>query len=367
MKIGRNDPCPCGSGRKYKKCCDSVPRGHPTGIMSKARTLLGLARFRGEPPEPLIFQGSPVIILGNSLVYTDPGRTFHELLRTLTAKTLGEEWVRTEIAKPESECHPIARWFHAVSRLTADQSRATKHPDGQFSVPADGDSLRLLLFGRDLWYLRHGKALPTKLLSRLRHRENFQGALYEIAVASIVARAGFSIDWIDETSAAQRPEFIASSTSSSVRIAVEAKSRHRPGSLGQLGTSAAPGDIKLDLDALGQDAISKDSQGLPFLIFVDLNSPHELSPASREVVRDLQALGMRLSTSGGKPGAGFNALILTNIAYHYGAPLEVPPRPWFGIYRSRYATSPLPAGVLDEIFSATRFYGQLPDPDGPRV
>ncbi|MEJ2040503.1 MAG: SEC-C metal-binding domain-containing protein [Desulfosarcinaceae bacterium] len=21
MKIGRNDPCPCGSGKKYKKCC----------------------------------------------------------------------------------------------------------------------------------------------------------------------------------------------------------------------------------------------------------------------------------------------------------------------------------------------------------
>ncbi|MCP4676284.1 MAG: hypothetical protein GY854_12390 [Deltaproteobacteria bacterium] len=20
-KVGRNDPCPCGSGRKYKKCC----------------------------------------------------------------------------------------------------------------------------------------------------------------------------------------------------------------------------------------------------------------------------------------------------------------------------------------------------------
>ena len=24
-KIGRNDPCPCGSGKKYKKCCGSVP------------------------------------------------------------------------------------------------------------------------------------------------------------------------------------------------------------------------------------------------------------------------------------------------------------------------------------------------------
>lgn len=22
-KVGRNDPCPCGSGKKYKKCCGS--------------------------------------------------------------------------------------------------------------------------------------------------------------------------------------------------------------------------------------------------------------------------------------------------------------------------------------------------------
>jgi preprotein translocase subunit SecA len=25
-KVGRNDPCPCGSGKKYKKCC-----GRPGG------------------------------------------------------------------------------------------------------------------------------------------------------------------------------------------------------------------------------------------------------------------------------------------------------------------------------------------------
>ena len=23
-KIGRNDPCPCGSGKKYKHCCGSI-------------------------------------------------------------------------------------------------------------------------------------------------------------------------------------------------------------------------------------------------------------------------------------------------------------------------------------------------------
>lgn len=22
-KVGRNDPCPCGSGKKYKKCCEA--------------------------------------------------------------------------------------------------------------------------------------------------------------------------------------------------------------------------------------------------------------------------------------------------------------------------------------------------------
>ncbi|MBS0648135.1 MAG: SEC-C domain-containing protein [Verrucomicrobia bacterium] len=22
-KVGRNDPCPCGSGQKFKKCCES--------------------------------------------------------------------------------------------------------------------------------------------------------------------------------------------------------------------------------------------------------------------------------------------------------------------------------------------------------
>jgi len=26
-KVGRNDPCPCGSGKKYKKCCGAV-EGH---------------------------------------------------------------------------------------------------------------------------------------------------------------------------------------------------------------------------------------------------------------------------------------------------------------------------------------------------
>jgi len=25
-KVGRNDPCPCGSGKKFKKCCMQSPK-----------------------------------------------------------------------------------------------------------------------------------------------------------------------------------------------------------------------------------------------------------------------------------------------------------------------------------------------------
>ncbi|QSO47150.1 SEC-C metal-binding domain-containing protein [Alicyclobacillus mengziensis] len=28
MKVGRNDPCPCGSGKKFKKCCIDKPEYH---------------------------------------------------------------------------------------------------------------------------------------------------------------------------------------------------------------------------------------------------------------------------------------------------------------------------------------------------
>lgn len=29
MKVGRNEPCPCGSGNKFKKCCLNKPFPNP--------------------------------------------------------------------------------------------------------------------------------------------------------------------------------------------------------------------------------------------------------------------------------------------------------------------------------------------------
>ena len=50
MKIGRNDPCPCGSGRKYKNCCledrgsGSLPDG-PAGVFAEIRQALQGRQF----------------------------------------------------------------------------------------------------------------------------------------------------------------------------------------------------------------------------------------------------------------------------------------------------------------------------------
>jgi len=48
MKIGRNDPCTCGSGKKYKKCCGSLAAeaGTPALASSASSPAVTAARRR---------------------------------------------------------------------------------------------------------------------------------------------------------------------------------------------------------------------------------------------------------------------------------------------------------------------------------
>src|SRR5262245_47779168 len=53
MKIGRNDPCPCGSGKKYKKCCLAKDEATArTAYAQQAATQRELARAFDLPPLP---------------------------------------------------------------------------------------------------------------------------------------------------------------------------------------------------------------------------------------------------------------------------------------------------------------------------
>jgi hypothetical protein len=40
-KAGRNDPCPCGSGKKFKKCCDvpKQPKIRQASVLSSGKTV----------------------------------------------------------------------------------------------------------------------------------------------------------------------------------------------------------------------------------------------------------------------------------------------------------------------------------------
>jgi hypothetical protein len=52
-KIGRNDPCPCGSGKKHKKCCLGRVRPAPSQLLTPSRSPMASpveeGRFRIEP------------------------------------------------------------------------------------------------------------------------------------------------------------------------------------------------------------------------------------------------------------------------------------------------------------------------------
>jgi hypothetical protein len=66
--VGRNDPCPCGSGRKYKQCCSGKMlgvkgrRGWMLGILGlalAAAVAWGVMRSQAPPPAPSAVQTPP--------------------------------------------------------------------------------------------------------------------------------------------------------------------------------------------------------------------------------------------------------------------------------------------------------------------
>jgi hypothetical protein len=50
-KVGRNEPCPCGSGKKYKKCCGNES-GEPVAEENKDGSV-GKATITKFPVRPI--------------------------------------------------------------------------------------------------------------------------------------------------------------------------------------------------------------------------------------------------------------------------------------------------------------------------
>jgi hypothetical protein len=171
----------------------------------------------------------------------------------------------------------------------------------------------------DLFVLADNLKLQQEVVRRLKDSVQFQGARYELFVAACCIRAGYEINYEDESDrSSKHPEFIATHKRPGQVIAVEAKSRHRAGVLGHLGNTGDSQVVKAEVGKLLSKAIAK-RPAHPFVIFIDLNLP----PASdREIPPQLQRELMetvdRIAKINGAPPDPFNLVVFTNHPHHYG-------------------------------------------------
>lgn len=327
-KIGRNAPCPCGSGKKYKKCCITRRSGLDAEALARYQHLLAVSlekeRLRREkygyvrPVISTTFDGNRWVVVGNTVHYSKSWKTVPDFLSHYIKIVLGEEWGTNEIkTKPLEERHPILQWYNSACRFQK-RHEGSKNSDGLYHGELDGPAAAYLQLAYDLYVLGDHLKLQESLVARLKHPDQFQGARYELAVATHCIRAGFEIAYEDETDTSEKHmEFIATHKETGQVIAVEAKSRHRPGVLGFLGEQQEQpraGVRNILLKALRKSVI------LPYVVFIDLNLP----PTEVDDIHDLAWLQELIAEVQRLPGNeeephSYNLLMFTNYPEHYGA------------------------------------------------
>ncbi len=218
------------------------------------------------------FQGYKMVAVGNQLHYSKKWKTFHDFLFDYIKNCLGSEWGNLELRKDYSERHPILQWYKAV----CDFQKQNIKQEGQiYSADCTGPVGAYLSLAYDLYVLRHHSLLQERLIGRLKDRKQFQGARYEVFVTASFIKGGFYIEFEDESDQkTSHCEFIATHKPSGKRYSVEAKSRHRPGYLGQDGTPRSNDNIRLRIGNLLRSALKKEAAHTR-IVFIDINMPPE--------------------------------------------------------------------------------------------
>ena len=79
-KISRNAPCPCGSGKKYKKCClqNDLKKAEPTKIAEKPKVEQSVENEKQADMEQLYKEVQELDDLSNSVVDLIQSKRFDE-------------------------------------------------------------------------------------------------------------------------------------------------------------------------------------------------------------------------------------------------------------------------------------------------
>ena len=216
------------------------------------------------------YRGYKVVAVGNEVHWSKHWRTFPDSLQDYIKSVVTPEWGKAELAKPFDDRHQIMKWYDAMCRY---QQKQKPGPDGLYGTIPNGLWRAYLLLSHDLYTLRHHSALQTAVVARLKHKDQFQGARHELFAAATCIRAGYDIEYEDEGDNSRRhPELIAKHRATGQQIAVEAKSRHRPGVLGFAGPRQPTEPVLAGIERLLTDALAKPAS-YPYVIFFDLNLP----------------------------------------------------------------------------------------------
>jgi hypothetical protein len=221
-------------------------------------------------------------------------------------------------------------------------------------------------FYYDLYTVDDNSLLDDDLLNRLRHRDQFQGALHELFAEATCLRAGFTIIRENEKDPNRRHvEFVAVHKATGQHILVEAKSRHRAGVMGQPGTRKDAPDIRFR--RLINDAVAKDPNN-PLAVFVDTNLPPNrayrfYTPRSRSPIIPSVAMTalidkVRQDYGGVDP---YNILVLSNHPQHYSEDDRIAPgNHWAGSISQKARVPVYHQKALLDLLKAVNLYGNVP-------
>ncbi len=135
MKIGRNDPCPCGSGQKYKKCCQGKVAFKPVAgqtapqvtLKSEIEKLQEVAEKKEKLVKPL-----GVFVLFSS----GEGDAWLLEITDMDAVQVADKGSRIAVELTENPETIEINWTHHFS-IRKKQFVTTAYADGQETVWPD--------------------------------------------------------------------------------------------------------------------------------------------------------------------------------------------------------------------------------------
>lgn len=372
QRIGRNAPCPCGSGLKFKKCCGSrEPPPIPSSNFQELRQDPRFAPVLDEISVRRTLQGRIVPSIEHmghryrvvgSRVYPRPLKeTFHEFLVNLLKFTLGRTWHEEQFRRVPEERHQIPKWYKATADFTKSVVGNPLHREGDiYSAEPTGDVQALICLAYDVYHLLHSGSFPNEVIKRLKDKQGFQGARYEIAVGAIFVRAGCEVKFIRDKSK-KHCEFNAHDPTTGSTIAVEAKSRHRPGALDFPGEPDQLMAIRGDVEGLINQALEQNPGGSSFMIFVDLNVPPEPGAPIQERpwFKDVWTFMQSLTPATVDTPDEFNTIYLTNFSYHWQGSEKASAAERLFLH-SAFPKCPVPPELAGRIAGAVTSYGSIP-------